>query len=150
MIRKPLAAAMPVIAAALVAAGPALATNPDLPVRKPGLWKISSITAATGMTTFEACITPQDSIAATPGDGKGCAAPAVKRAGDQTIVTVVCTSAEGRETTSTLFTGDFSTWYRGIAKITFDPPTRGRANLGVTLDAKYVGDCNAETSPKPH
>lgn len=149
MIRKPYAT-LPFVVAALAAAGPALAASPDLPVRKPGLWKISSITAATGMTTFEACITPDDSIAATPGDGSGCAPPVVKRAGDQTIVTVVCSSAQGRETTSTLFTGDFTTWYRGIAKITFDPPTHGRANLGVTLDAKYVGACKPATSPKPN
>jgi hypothetical protein len=111
-----------------------------VPVRKPGLWKITSISAAHGMNAIEACIGPEDSIAATTSPGE-CAAPEVQAAGDQTIVNVVCTSAQGREKTSTLFTGDFTSWYRGIVKMTFDPPVQGVANLGVTLDATYAGAC---------
>ncbi len=38
------------------------------------------------------------------------------------IVNVTCTSKAGEERISTLFTGDFKTWYRGITKITYDPP----------------------------
>lgn len=123
----------------VASAGSAAAPGDELPVRKPGLWKITSITASLGTAKIDACIGPGDSLAATTSPGK-CDAPLVKRAGDQTIVTVVCTSAQSRETTSTLFTGDFTTWYRGIAKITSDPPAPG-GNLGVTLDAKYAGPC---------
>lgn len=112
-----------------------------LPVRKPGLWKITSISATHGMQSIEACIGPNDSIAATTSPGQ-CTAPEVQDAGDQTIVNVLCTSPEGREKTSTLFTGDFTTWYRGIVKMSFDPPAAGRANLGITLDATYVGPCS--------
>jgi hypothetical protein len=125
----------------LISANLALAdTGAPLPVRKAGLWKITSISATHGMQFIDACIGPEDSIAATTSPGQ-CTAPEVQIAGDQTIVNVVCTSAEGREKTSTLFTGDFSTWYRGIVKMSFDPPAAGRANLGITLDAKYVGSC---------
>lgn len=115
------------------------AAGDQLPVRKPGLWKITSISASLGTASIEACIGPADSIAATTSPGT-CAEPAVKRAGDQTIVTVVCTDAAQRETTSTLFTGDFATWYRGIVKMTSEPPAPG-GNIGVTLDAKYAGPC---------
>lgn len=132
------------VSCATMAAGtPAWATEVDgpLPVRKAGHWKITTIAETLGMTSIDACIGRADSIAATTSPGS-CSAPDVKHAGDQVIVTVTCTSAEGRETTSTLFTGDFTTWYRGIVKMTFDPPVQGRANLGVTLDAEYVGpDC---------
>lgn len=125
-------------AAVLATGSSAMAAASDVPVRKPGHWKISTIAAALGMTTIDACITPSDSIAATTSVGK-CGPPEVQRAGDQTIVTVVCATSQGRETTSTLFTGDFTTWYRGIVKITSDPPAAGQPNLGVTIDAKYVG-----------
>lgn len=117
----------------------ACAADVDLPVRKPGLWRIASISAAHGMTAIDACIGAGDSIAATTSPGT-CGPPSIERAGDQVIVTVDCKSGEGRERTSTLFTGDFTTWYRGIVKMSFDPPSRG-SNLGITIDAKYVGPC---------
>lgn len=129
-----------VLVSIAVAATALAAAEGAVPVRKPGLWKITTITAATGMTSIDACIGPADSIAATTSPGT-CASPNVEHASDQTIVTVVCSSAGGRETTSTLFTGDFTSWYRGIAKITSDPPVAGRGNLGVTLDARYQGPC---------
>ncbi len=106
------------------------------PVGKPGHWQITTIAPAFGTSTIEACITESDSIAA-PADGRDCTVPEVKHAGDQVIVNVVCKTKLGEERTSTLYTGDFTTWYRGIMKMTFDPPTAGLANKGVTLDAKY-------------
>lgn len=116
------------------------ASNADLPLRKPGQWSITTIAETIGMTRIDACIGPGDSIAATTSPGT-CTPPTIENAGDQVIVNVVCTSPAGRETTSTLFTGDFTTWYRAIVKISADPPSGGRPNLGVTLDAKYVGAC---------
>ena len=73
--------------------------------------------------------------------------PEVKHAGDQVIVNVTCKTKLGEERTSTLYTGDFTTWYRGVMKMTFDPPTGGLANMGVTLDAKYVGPECPATQP---
>lgn len=110
-----------------------------LPQRAPGLWRITTVSAATGMTTIEACIGPMDSIA-TPADGRRCAPPKVERYSDQVIVNVACETSHGQERTSTLFTGDFKTWYRGIVKITYDPPAGGLGSLGVTLDAVRLRD----------
>jgi len=124
----------------LVATGRAAFAD-DLPVRKSGHWQITTIAAALGMTTIDACIDTNDSIAAV-GEGRSCSRPEGKRTDDQVIVNITCTSALGEERISTLFTGDFLTWYRGIVKMTFDPPSNGMANMGVTIDAKYIGpDC---------
>jgi hypothetical protein len=118
------------------------AAGGDLPVRKPGQWRITSISEVTGMVTFDACIGPGDSIAAVSSQGE-CGDPDVRRTADEVIVNVTCSTPQGREKTSTLFTGDFSTWYRGIVKMSSDPPTPGHAFVGVTLDAKYLGPCAA-------
>lgn len=115
----------------------------DLPIRKPGHWRITSISAAYGMTTIDACIGPNDSLAATTTPGT-CSPPTIEHAADQVIVTVDCKTAEGRERTSTLFTGDFTSWYRGIVKMSFDPPSRGRTNMGITIDAKFVDEACRE------
>ncbi len=90
------------------------------------------------MTAIDACIHPEDSIA-IPSEGSTCSEPDVQRVEDQVIVNVTCKSRLGEERISTLFTGDFETWYRGITKMTFDPPTHGQAGMAVTVDAKSVG-----------
>lgn len=109
-----------------------------VPQRKPGHWKLTSISAELGMTTVDACITSADSIAA-PQSGRTCTTPVVERADDQVIVNLSCTSKLGEERISTLFTGDFQTWYRGITKITFDPAPASQSNMAVTVDAKFIG-----------
>lgn len=138
-----------VSAALAVAAIPSLAAaaNADLPKRKPGHWQLTSISAEMGMTTIEACIDPQDSIAA-PQSGRTCTEPSVERGEDQVIVNLTCTSSLGEERISTLFTGDFETWYRGITKITYSPPSHGEANIAVTVDAKYVGPQCPKAAPR--
>lgn len=110
----------------------------ELPERKPGHWRITSVSAELGMTTIDACILRGDSIA-VPSVGSSCAEPDVRRFDDQVIVDVTCRSKLGEEKISTLFTGDFHTWYRGITKMTFKPPTQGLSGMAVTVDAKYVG-----------
>lgn len=131
---------VPAIASALLSWGGIEApAGTALPQREPGLWRITTVSAATGMTTIETCIGAQDSIAA-PADGRKCNPHEVEQYPDQVIVNVACETAAGWERTSTLYTGDFKTWYRGIVKITYDPPAGGVTSLGVTLDAVRLGD----------
>lgn len=125
-----------IVSGAGIAGAPALAD--ELPERKPGHWRITSISAELGMMEIDACIRSGDSIA-VPSDVSVCAVPDVQRVEDQVIVNVTCKSKLGEERISTLFTGDFQTWYRGITKMTFDPPTQGQTGMAVTVDAKYVG-----------
>lgn len=133
-------------AAGLVGLSAVSAIADELPIRKTGHWQIKTIAATIGTSTIEACIGPGDSIVASAGEGD-CSTPEVKRAGDQVIVNITCPTKLGRETTSTLFTGDFKTWYRGTAKMTFDPPSNGMATLGFTLDARYIGPECPATEP---
>lgn len=112
-----------------------------LPIRRPGLWRISTLSPELGLHVGETCVGADDSII---GDADAsCPKPKITRSGDQVVVTVVC-DAEGRRLTSSLlFTGDFATWYRAQGKITRENPVQGaEARTGFTIDATYLhADC---------
>ena len=121
------------------------ASNPpidDLPKRRPGLWRISTISPEFGMQTNEVCIEENDGVIGAPEEN--CAKPAVERVSDQTIVTIVCDRKDRREVTSILFTGDFQHWYRGQSK-TSSTGASGESirHSGFTIEAtRLLPDCS--------
>lgn len=129
-----------VFVSCLSAAGSAAASAP-LPIRKAGRWQLTTVAATVGMKTFDTCISKADPIVTGIGD-KNCTTSEIRVLGDERYVDVICTTEDGKETTSTVLTGDFKTWYRAMSKITFDPPQNGVSHMGVTIDGKYLGpDC---------
>jgi hypothetical protein len=116
----------------------------DLPVRKPGQWRLSTVSDTTGLKTFETCLTEKDSIVS---DDKECSKPDVKRINDEIFVNTACKSGSESRKISTLLTGDYSTWYRAVTKISFDPPQGAIAHIGVIVDGKYLG---STCSPAPN
>ncbi|MFY9627119.1 MAG: DUF3617 family protein [Methylocystis sp.] len=118
------------------------ASNPpiaDLPKRKPGLWRISTISPEIGMRTNEVCIEESDGVVGA--SDENCAKPLVERASDQTIVTIACDSKDGREVTSILFTGDFQDWYRAQSKRSSTGAIDGSVRRsGFTIEARRLRD----------
>lgn len=138
----------PLISALLCLNFSAAGAAEPLPVRKSGHWRITTVADSFGMKTFDTCIAPGDSIVSGIGD-KACSSPDVKRIADEVFVNVTCKTGSGTELTSTLFTGDFKSWYRGTTKMTFDPPENGVPHMGVTIDATFIGaECPATTGGK--
>lgn len=135
-------ATMLIGAAALAATG-----TTELPKRKPGHWQLTTVAPASGETTVDVCIGPNDNIA-VPEDSGDCSEPKVTPAGSEVIVDVVCTRKHGKQIMSTAFGGDFNSRYHAIMKMTFDPP-EGFARVGVTIDGKYIGpDCPPDIAAK--
>jgi len=125
--------------AAIIAGGVASSVCADeLPVRRPGLWQLTTVADTIGMKTFETCITAADSILTGVGQ-PNCTTSKVLRLGEELYVDVECKTETGKQKTSTVLTGDFATWYRAMSKMTFDPPEGGIPNMGVTVDGKYLG-----------
>lgn len=124
-----------VVALALVVGAPssAMASDSDLPQRRPGLWRISTLSPEIGLQTNDVCIGEGDSIIGARDES--CAKPSVTRTNDQIIVTFECGEGESREITSLLFTGDFQNWYRAQSKT-----TASAKRAGFTIDAKYLSD----------
>lgn len=131
------------LAAAIVVAlgltGGASWAGSTVPIRKSGQWELKTISGATGTIVTRVCITPADNII-VPSNRGTCSLPKVEQAGDQTIVNTICKTDQGEERISTLLTGDFTTWYRAIVKLTFDPPGNGPPNLGVTIEGRYLSE----------
>lgn len=143
MQRALIAAVIAVFSATILQAGAA-----EVPKRKPGLWEITTVAAATGMTTSTVCIGPDDRIA-TPEDSGDCSEPTARSVGSEIFVDVVCKKKFGKQIMSTAFSGDFNSRYHAIMKITFDPP-EGVPNMGVIIDGKYLGpDCSAPGPQEP-
>lgn len=110
----------------------------EVPIRKPGQWQITTVSATVGMTTVQTCIAATDDVI-TGENAKNCSTADVKKIADETFVNVTCKLGNGTQKISTLLTGDFSTWYRAVTKITFDPPQDGVSHFGATVDGKYLG-----------
>ncbi|MGJ0395161.1 MAG: DUF3617 domain-containing protein [Methylocystis sp.] len=120
--------------ALITCAGPsATATEDGLPKRRPGLWRISTISPEIGMQTNEVCIEEGDSVIGALAEN--CTKPSVTQAKDQTIVTIECGPKDSRDVTSLLFTGDFRDWYRAQSRVT----SKG-ARSGFTFDATFLSE----------
>jgi hypothetical protein len=133
-----ISASLTLVAAAFALLGAARAQTPELPQRRPGLWRISTISPEVGLATHDVCIEAGDSLIGAIDET--CDKPTVQPAQDQWIVTLSCSRASGREVTSFLFTGDFSSWYRAQAKSSFTRADGIAAQgSGFTIDAKFLG-----------
>ncbi|WP_400765846.1 DUF3617 domain-containing protein [Methylosinus sporium] len=123
----------------------ASASADDLPQRRPGLWRIKTISPEVGLQSHDVCIEASDGLLGAPQDN--CTKPMVESAqGGEVIVTFSCDLHGAREVTSLLFTGDFSSWYRAQSKTTLTQKSGvTRERSGFTIDAKFLQpDC-----PKP-
>ena len=110
----------------------------ELPQRRPGLWRITTISPEVGLQTHEACIEVGDGILGAAREN--CAKPTVESARGEFIVTFSCDLHGVREVTSLLITGDFTSWYRAQSKITLTQASGvTRERSGFTIDAKFLG-----------
>lgn len=119
-----------------VAALPFTALALDVPARKPGYWELTTVAPMLGTKTTQVCITADNRIS-TPKDSGDCSEPKITAAGNETIVDVVCTGKEGKQTISTVLSGDFDKRYKAIIKMTFDPPLGGTARWASPSTARF-------------
>ncbi|BBU61081.1 hypothetical protein MSC49_10160 [Methylosinus sp. C49] len=116
----------------------ASASADSLPQRRPGFWRIKTISPEVGLQSHDVCIEAGDGLLGAPQDN--CTKPTVESAqGGEVIVTFSCDLHGAREVTSLLFTGDFSSWYRAQSKTTLTQKSGAtRERSGFTIDAKFL------------
>ncbi len=141
---------IPVLLTALIL--PAQAA--DLPKRKPGLWEIKMTSASErggGPMVSQHCIDAKtDDLLQqrTQGMGKqACSKNTVRREGGKTIAESVCQLGNTTATTKAVFSGDFSSNYRGDIHSTYNPALMGMKEARSTIEAKWLGACKAGQKP---
>ena len=130
----------------IVSLGAAGALAQDAPRRKPGLWEISMTMGRmpAPMVSRQCVDEKTDDFGSRPtrsGGAEKCSKKSVRREGGSVILESVC-QAEGSTATSRgVFTGDFTTAYKGDMTTTFSPPLNGMGEMKMTFQARYTGPC---------
>lgn len=132
----------------------ALPSQADLPKRKPGLWEIkmtSDSSRGHGPMVSQQCIdATTDDLMQQRAQGMGkveCSKNTVRKEGGKTIAESVCRSGGTTTTTKAVFSGDFSSNYRGDIHATYSPPMMGMKEARSTIEAKWLGACKAGQKP---
>ncbi|MBI5782897.1 MAG: DUF3617 family protein [Gammaproteobacteria bacterium] len=126
----------------------------DAPKRKPGLWEIKMTSESArggGPMVSQQCIDAKtDDLMQQRAQGMGkveCSKNTVRKEGGKTIAESVCKFGGTTTTTKAVFSGDFSSNYRGDIHSTYSPPMMGMKESRSTLEAKWLGACKAGQKP---
>jgi len=125
----------------------AAASAEDAPKRKSGLWEISmSMAQMPAPMVSRQCVDEKtDDFGSRPSRGgpEKCSKKSVRREGGSVILESVCQAEGSTATTRGVFTGDFTTAYKGDMTTTFSPPMNGMAEMKMSFQARYAGPCAA-------
>jgi hypothetical protein len=131
-----------------VAAG---AAAQDAPRRKSGLWEISmSSPQMPGPMVSRQCVDEKtDDMARSSARGgpEKCSKKSVRREGGNVIVESVCQVEASTATSRGVFSGDFSSSYKGEMTTKFAPPMHGMAETKMSFQARHTGPCAPGQKP---
>lgn len=126
----------------------------DMPKRKPGLWEIkmtSDSGRGHGPMVSQHCIDAKtDDLMQQRAKGMGkveCSKNTVRKEGGKTIAESACKFGGTTTTTKAVFSGDFSSNYRGDIHSTYNPPMMGMKEARSTIEAKWLGACKPGQKP---
>ena len=123
----------------------------DAPKRKSGLWEISmSSPQMPGPMVSRQCVDEKtDDMAkgASRGGAEKCSKKSVRREGGNVIVESVCQIDGSTATTRGVFSGDFSSTYKGEMTTKFAPPLHGSAENKMSFQARHTGPCAPGQKP---
>lgn len=132
----------------LLAAG---ASAADAPKRKSGLWEVSmsSPQMPTPMVSRQCVDEKTDDMSKGPsrGGAQKCSKQSVRREGANVIVESVCQFDGTTATTHGVFSGDFTTSYKGEMTTRYAPPLHGTAETKMSFQARLTGPCAPGQKP---
>ena len=128
----------------------------DFPARKSGLWSIeTSMSGMPGGRKMEQCVDKAtDAAMMKMGQGMSekmgasCSKQELRKEGSRYITESECAMNGGmRMVSKGVFTGDFTSQYRGEISAKYDPPMMGMSESKTTITAKWVGPCKEGQKP---
>ena len=131
---------------------PALAELPkDMPKRKHGLWDITMEHHDGRKMTMQHCIGPgTDSVNYQAGQKmqqKHCSKNSVSREGGKIVAESVCKFGGTTTTTRAVFSGDYSSNYRGEIHTRYEPAMMGMREAKQAIAARWTGACKPGQKP---
>lgn len=127
-------------------------TPKDMPKRKSGLWQLSmKMDAGPAPMRMQQCVDEKsDDLMQQQGEKQtqaNCSKNAYNKTGNRINIESVCKLGETTATTQAVFTGDFSSAYRGEINSSYSPPLHGMKASKQTIEAKWLGPCKAGQKP---
>jgi hypothetical protein len=120
----------------------------EMPKRKSGLWEMKM---AQGMVMTQCVDQAQDDAFRQVGREMEremkCTRGAVQRGAGTMSFESTCDMGGTRTTSKTTISGDFDKAYRMDVQTKYDPPLMGNAQTSTTIEAKWLGACNAGQRP---
>ncbi len=139
---------LPLAILCLLAAG---ASAQDAPKRKSGLWEISmTMPQMPAPMVSRQCVdqkTDDLGKSASRDPSTKCSKQSVRREGANVVVESVCQIEGSTATTRGVFTGDFSSAYKGEMTTRFVPPLHGSAENRMNFQARLTGPCAPGQKP---
>jgi hypothetical protein len=142
------------VAVVLAAGGPAIRAfaGDEMPPRTPGLWETSTTVDGrqVGGGKMRQCI--DAAVESTLREfgreqEKDCSLREMKRDGETMTLKSVCKMGASTASTSGKFTGDLTRNYRGDLDIKYSPPLAGKSEAKMTIEARWLGPCEAGQKP---
>ena len=127
-------------------------TLKDMPKRKSGLLDLSmKMNTSSAPMRMQQCVDEKsDDLMRQQGEQQShakCSKNTVDKSGNRITTESVCKFGETTATTKAVFTGDFTTAYRGEISSSFNPPMHGMKESNQAIDAKWLGPCKPGQKP---
>ncbi|MFM8412785.1 MAG: DUF3617 domain-containing protein [Alphaproteobacteria bacterium] len=124
----------------------------EMPPRKPGLWETTTTVDGrqVGGGKMRQCIDAaiESKLREFGRDQeKDCSLREMKREGSGMTLKSVCKMGQSTASTTGKFTGDLTENYRGDLEIKYEPPFAGKSEAKMTIEAKWLGPCEAGQKP---
>lgn len=130
--------------------GPVAVLAQDAPKRKSGLWEISmTMPQMPAPMVSRQCVDQNtDDLGKSAQGGKEtCSKKSVRWEGGNVIVESVCLVEGSTATSRGVFSGDFSSAYKGEMTTRFSPPMQGMAESKMNFQARLTGPCAPGQKP---
>lgn len=127
-------------------------TPKDMPKRKSGLWDLSMKmdSSPTPMRMKQCVDEKSDDLMQQQGEKRSkenCSKNTLSKVGNRVTVESICKIGETTATTKAVFSGDFATAYRGDIHSIYSPPMHGMKESKQSIEAKWLGPCQAGQKP---
>lgn len=127
-------------------------TPKDMPKRKSGLWELSmKMDTGPAPLRMQQCVDEKsDDLMQQQSEKQSkanCSKNTFSKTGNRISIESVCKLGETTATTQAVFTGDFTSAYRGEIRSTYSPPLHGMKESKQTIEAKWLGACKPGQKP---